>query len=79
MMKRMIVLAAALVLGLAGLCFAADNNLLLDDFEISVSNGPEGTVDFGAGNGSSVAVSQATDIKNTGNQALKVVYDAVPG
>ncbi|TAM40455.1 hypothetical protein EPN54_02660, partial [bacterium] len=40
---------------------------------------PEGTVDFGAGNGSSVAVSQATDIKNTGNQALKVVYDAVPG
>jgi len=78
-MKRTIVLAAALVLGLAGLCFAADNNLLIDDFEISVSGGPEGTVDFGSGNGSSVEVSQATDIKNTGNQGLKVVYDAAPG
>jgi len=78
-MKRAIVLAAALVLELAGLCFAADNNLLLDDFEISVSGGPEGTVDFGAGNGSGVQVSQVTDIKNTGNQVLKVVYDAAPG
>ncbi|MCX5714066.1 MAG: chondroitinase family protein, partial [Candidatus Omnitrophica bacterium] len=58
---------------------AEGNNLLLDDFEISVSGGPEGTVDFGAGNGSTVSVSAATDIKNTGNQALKVVYDAPAG
>lgn len=78
-MRKVIVLAAALVLGVAGLCFAADNNLLIDDFEISVSGGPEGTVDFGSGNGSGVEVTQATDIKNTGNQALKVVYDAAPG
>ena len=60
-------------------CLAEGNNLLLDDFEVSISGGPEGTVDFGAGNGSTVTVTSATDIKNSGNQALKVVYDAVPG
>jgi len=77
-MKK-IFFAAAVVLFTAGVCLAAGNNLLLDDFEIPVSNGPEGTVDFGAGNGSSVTVTAATDIKNSGNQSLKVVYDAVPG
>jgi len=78
-MRKITVLAAALVLGVAGLCFAADNNLLLDDFEVTVSGGPEGTVDFGAGNGSSVDVSASSEVKNSGNQALKVVYDAVAG
>lgn len=78
-MKRTTLLAAAFVLGLVGLCFTQEKNLVLDDFEISVSGGPQGTVDFGAGNGSSVEVTQATDIKNTGDKALKVVYDAVPG
>jgi len=78
-MKRTTLLAAAFVLGLVGLCFAQEKNLVLDDFEISVSGGPQGTVDFGAGNGSNVEVTQATDIKNTGDKALKVVYDAVPG
>lgn len=78
-MKRTTLLAAAFVLGLVGLCFTQEKNLVLDDFEISVSGGPQGTVDFGAGNGSSVEVTQATDIKNTGDKALKVVYDAAPG
>jgi len=78
-MKRTTLLAAAFVLGLVGLCFTQEKNLVLDDFEISVSGGPQGTVDFGAGNGSNVEVTQATDIKNTGDKALKVVYDAVPG
>jgi len=78
-MKRTTLLAAAFVLGLVGLCFAQEKNLVLDDFEISVSGGPQGTVDFGAGNGSNVEVTQATDIKNTGDKALKVVYDAAPG
>jgi len=77
-MKKLFFLAAA-VLFVAGVCLAEDNNLLLDDFETSVSGGPAGTVDFGAGHGSSVEVSAATDIKNSGNQSLKVVYDAVPG
>ena len=66
------------ILSITGICFAAEN-MVLDDFEVSVSGGPEGTVDFGAGNGSTVQVSQAADIKNTGNKALKVVYDAAPG
>ena len=78
-MKRGIVLAAALILGAAAVCFAQGNSVLLDDFEGTVSGGPQGTVDFGAGNGSSVDVSASTDIKNSGKQALKVVYDATPG
>ena len=77
-MKRLFLLVAT-VLFVTGICFAEGKNLLVDDFEVSVSNGPEGTVDFGAGNGSSVTVTAASDIKNGGNQSLKVVYDAVGG
>jgi Carbohydrate binding domain (family 11) len=76
-MKK-IILAAALILSLSGLCFAAEN-LLIDDFEVAVSGGPEGTVDFGSGNGSTVNVTAATDIKNTGKQSIKIDYDAVQG
>ncbi len=75
---RKIFFLAAVLLSVTGVCFAAEN-MLLDDFEVSVSSGPEGTVDFGSGNGSMVQVTQSTDIKNTGEKALKVVYDAVPG
>jgi len=72
-------LAAAIAFFVTAPCLAAGDNLLLDDFEIAVSGGTEGTVDFGAGNGSTVEVTAATDIKNSSNQALKVVYDAAPG
>ena len=78
-MKKAGFLTITLALLIAGACLAESNNLLLEDFEISVSNGPEGTVDFGSGNGSEVEVMQATNIKNTGNQSLKVVYNAVDG
>ena len=78
-MKKTFFLVAALILFVAGNCLAEGNNLLLDDFEIVVSNGAEGTVDFGSGNGSAVEVTQARDIKHSGNQSLKVVYDAVEG
>ena len=78
-MKRLFFLSAALALFVAGNCLAEDGNFLLDDFEVSVSGGYEGTVDFGAGNGSSVTVTAASDIKNSGNQSLKVVYDAAGG
>jgi len=77
-MKK-IFLALALLLGMAGIGFAEDGNLLVDDFEIAVSNGPEGTVDFGAGNGSVIKVTAAADVKNTGKQGLKVDFDAVTG
>jgi hypothetical protein len=78
-MKKLFFLAAIMVLSVTGVGLAESDNLLLDDFEVSVTGGPEGTVDFGAGNGSTVTVTQAADIKHSGNQALKVVYDAVPG
>ncbi len=77
-MKRALLLAAV-ILGVTTFCFAEEKKLLIDDFEISVSGGPDGTVDFGAGNGSMVEVTDAADIKNTGDKALKVVYDAVDG
>lgn len=78
-MKKAGILAIVLFLLLTGPSLAQEGNLLLDDFEISISGGSAGTVDFGAGNGSSVEVTAAKDIKNSGSQALKVVYDAVPG
>lgn len=52
---------------------------MLDDFEGPITGGPEGTVDFGAGGGSLVNVLAATDIKQSGNQAIKVEYDAIAG
>lgn len=53
--------------------------LLIDDFEGVISGGADGFVDFGSGNGSKVEVSQASDIKQSGKQSLKVIYDAVSG
>jgi len=58
--------------------FSQDKGLLIDDFEGTISGGPEGTVDFGAGSGSSVEVVADTDIKYSGKQSLKVTYDAMP-
>lgn len=76
---RKVFFSLILVLGLLTSCTAQDKSLLLDDFEGAISGGPEGTVDFGAGGGSSVEVSAVTDIKYSGNQSLKIVYDALPG
>ncbi len=76
---RKLFLAAILVLGLAGFCFAQENSLLIDSFEVMITGGATGTVDFGAGNGSSVTVTGDTSIVKDGSQSLKVVYDAVPG
>jgi len=78
-MKKAVFLVAALVLLMLGACLAAGDNLLVDDFEGIISGGPDGTVDFGAGNGSVVQVSADTGIKNSGNQSLKVVYEALEG
>jgi len=78
-MRKVFFVMILAVLSVAGVSWAEGNNLLLDDFEISISNGPEGTVDFGSGNGSNVEVTESVDIKNSGSKALKVVYDAVGG
>lgn len=58
---------------------AQEEVLLIDDFEAPISGGPDGTVDFGAGGGSSVEVTASNDIKYSGNQSLKLAYDAVSG
>ena len=74
-------LVLAFVLALAATGFAQSNGLLIDSFEVTISGGPEGTVDFGAGNGSAVTVSAVTDqvYVYSGKQSLKVDYDAVEG
>jgi len=77
-MKR-IFLFLAMTLCITTLTFAQGKEILIDDFEITISGGPDGTVDFGAGNGSAVNVTAATDIKNSGKQSLKVEFDAMPG
>lgn len=60
-------------------CFAEQGDLLIDDFEVVVSGGPDGTFDYGSGGGSSIKVSQAEDIKYSGKQSIKVDFDAVSG
>lgn len=77
-MKKLL-FSLAFIFCISSLCFGENNSLLIDDFESPVSGGPQGTVDFGAGGGSSLEVSAATDIKNSGNQSLRVTFDSVPG
>lgn len=77
MMRIGLLVLAFVFMAIAG-SRAENKVLLIEDFESPVSGGPEGTVDFGAGNGSSVDVAAATDIKQSGRQSLKVVYNAVP-
>ncbi|MBU1125935.1 MAG: hypothetical protein KKC84_07900 [Candidatus Omnitrophica bacterium] len=72
-----LIMMCALFFTVAG--WAQTQPLLLDDFEGVISGGPEGTVDFGAGNGSAVQVVADAQIKNTGAQSLKVTYDAISG
>jgi len=64
---------------LLSVSWAQKKGLLIDDFEGAISGGPQGTVDFGAGGGSSVDVAAAQDIKYSGAQSLKITYDAVSG
>lgn len=78
-MKRIGLLIAVFVLALITFCFSQENNLLIDDFEGVISKGESGTVDFGAGNGSTLEVSASTDIKQSGNQGIKIDFDAVEG
>ena len=60
-------------------CFTQGQALLIEDFEGGLSGGAQGTVDFGAGGGSEVAVSADGTIKNTGRQSLKATYEAITG
>jgi len=77
-MKRIGYLVLIFVFCLSAGCVAQEQSLLIDDFECAVSGGPDGTVDFGAGNGSTVEVVAASDLAHSGKQSLKVTYDAMP-
>ena len=55
------------------------HGLMIDDFEGAITGGEDGTVDFGAGNGSTINVAASTDIKQTGSQAIKLEYGAIAG
>ena len=76
---RKFFLSLLFVLCLTTFSPAQEKGLLLDDFEGTISGGPDGSVDFGAGGGSTVEVTAATDIKYSGKQSLEVVFDAVQG
>ncbi len=78
-MKIIRYLCLAFVFWAGALSFAQADDLVIDDFERVIIGNADGTVDFGAGGGSSVEVIAATDIKNCGKQSLKVTYNAVPG
>jgi hypothetical protein len=56
---------------------AQAKSILIDDFENELKGGQEGTVDYGAGAGSTIEVAAATDIKYSGKQSLKVSFDAI--
>ncbi|PIQ89219.1 MAG: hypothetical protein COV72_04250 [Candidatus Omnitrophica bacterium CG11_big_fil_rev_8_21_14_0_20_42_13] len=57
-------------------CLAQNNGLLIDDLEGEISGGENGTVDFGSGGGSNVSVSADRNIKHSGEQSLKIDYEA---
>jgi len=66
-------------LAIPTLVFAENEGLVIDDFECPIVGGLDGTVDFGSGGDSSIEVTAATDIKYSGNQSMKIVYNAAPG
>jgi len=78
-MRKPLFLVLSFVLVTFLVCFAEEKGFLIDDFEVDVSGGPAGTFDFAAGNGSSVEVTADKDTKNSGDQSIKVVYDAIKG
>lgn len=80
-MKRVfsICLALGFILALNSSWAEDPEGLLVDDFEGPIRGVIDGTVDFGAGGGSSVEVSGSRAIKFSGEQAIKVVYEAVVG
>ncbi|HQP91550.1 MAG TPA: carbohydrate binding domain-containing protein [Candidatus Omnitrophota bacterium] len=66
---------------ICGVCSAQEEKkiFVIDDFEGEIISGPAGTIDIDAGGGSSVEVSADNTEKKSGQQSLKIVYDAVSG
>lgn len=80
MRKSFVLLSVLLLFSCPVLCGAQQQNVLvLDEFEGEIVSDPKGTIDAGAGNGSSIQVSADQDVKHGGEQSLKIVYNAVSG
>ena len=77
-MKKMF-LSLVFIFCVFALCSAQQEALLIDDFEGALDGGPDGTVDFGAGAGSTMSVSADTQIKYCANQSMKIDYFANAG
>lgn len=80
-MRKIWFLLSLFVLALAFISSAQEqDSILIDDLNEAVFiSGPEGTIDFGAGAGSTVDVAVAEDVKAPGKQSIKVTYNALPG
>lgn len=76
-MRRIGYFSMVILLSMTIFCFAQGEGFVIDDFEAVLSGGENGTVDFGAGNGSEVEVTGASDIVHSGKQSLKLTFEAV--
>lgn len=77
MKKIALIVVFLLIFAQCGFAQEAKKGLLLDDLEGDIVVGQ--TIEAESGNGSTVAVSSDKEIKHSGEQSLKIVYDAVPG
>lgn len=78
-MSKIGLMILVLSLSITTCCFAQEKTVMLVNFEGPISGVPDGTVDAGSGNGSSVEIAPDTNIKYEGQQSLRVTYDAVLG
>lgn len=81
-MKNLVFIFVILGLMLTGAACAQQEDkkvLVLDDFEGDIVSSPAGTIDAGSGNGSSVEARADKENKSSGEQSLKIIYDAVAG
>lgn len=76
---RKFLLAGFLILVFISAALAEDKLLLIDDFEGPIVGGHDGTVDFGTGNGSTLAVTAVAEPVHSGKQALKAEFEALAG
>ncbi len=72
---RKIFIIITFVLLIPALRIFAMTNLLIDDFEGSISSGPIESVGTGANGSSTIKIAPDTTIKYSGKQSLKVTFD----
>jgi len=76
---KIILITITFVLIISVLHTQAQENLLLDDFEESISTGPTGTIGAGTNGNTTIEVTGDKVIKYSGKQSLKVTFDTSSG